>query len=644
MRFASPEMAVVRRELLTVLRKKRTFLALLLMIGLATGFVMRDWPIGAGIDLVAGRGAQLSDSLSRMLALALLAGGLLTLTPLAGAAITTERENGTLPMLRMALLQPRGIVLAKLVNLMGFYTLLAVGSLPVFGLIFFLVGVSWEDLLLRLTVVYATVFSAVACGLYCSARFSRTITSVIASFVAMIALNGLIVLVVILAAEVIGTIYLTAPNAQGTYVSIDLQTRVFAFADAVAHRLPFLIFGGEEVEGIRVFCGITTPFYYLMENFFGKNVGAVGVYASIWQGFLGLVFLGLAQRRLARLEDVVRLPKGPRIVDAAALHQRRRRFPYYLIDPLKAYPPIPDGQNPVMVKELRWGMIGRMTTLVRMGYLMFLLDLIVVSYFALDIYMAQQTMHTAGLFVIGAGCLFAPLLLANIFTKEYEQDNIDMLRMTLVRPPAVTLGKLLGGALAILPLIIPGAVLLAVVGVLYVVLRNGVMGLVMALVASITLAVLAWCCLNLSLAASLLTRRTTSAFLLSYTLCVLILVVPGPLVVAGRTWYIENIMPREDFTNNYPSYRRDGNWLIVVDDGRMTFEAYLARAERNAVAWSPFTAYVALSGSPNRYGSYPGPMGPRLAVWAVSMVVFLLVGLITYVLAVRLFTHRFLPG
>ena len=47
--------------------------------------------------------------------------------------------------------------------------------------------------------------------------------------------------------------------------------------------------------------------------------------------------------------------------------------------------------------------------------------------------------------------LLAPALMANALTKEMELGNLDMLRMTLLRPRDITLGKLAAGAMALFP-------------------------------------------------------------------------------------------------------------------------------------------------------------------------------------------------
>ncbi|MCL6512357.1 MAG: hypothetical protein K6U78_16920 [Anaerolineae bacterium] len=88
-------------------------------------------------------------------------------------AISSERENKTLDVLRMTLLTPAQIVWAKLISALGFTLLLLFATLPLFSLAFLLGGVEPFELIIALCVVFASALMYTLLGLYVSSR-SRT--------------------------------------------------------------------------------------------------------------------------------------------------------------------------------------------------------------------------------------------------------------------------------------------------------------------------------------------------------------------------------------------------------------------------------------------------------------------------------------
>ncbi len=140
--------------------------------------------------------------------------------------------------------------------------------------------------------------------------------------------------------------------------------------------------------------------------------------------------------------------------DEALLATRRKRFPYYLIDPLKRKKQIEDGQNPVFLKEFRWGMLGRLSFLVRASYAALLLNVLVVSTLLIATASTRMydSMSVLYLILTCLSCLIGAGFLANTLTKEVEQHNLDMLRMTLLTPRQIILGKLSAGAITATPL------------------------------------------------------------------------------------------------------------------------------------------------------------------------------------------------
>ena len=585
-------LALIRRDLLTVLRSKRAFAMLVGVVVFTIGFELRQWPQAAGVSVSGAAMTQLSGHLLRVLTFALFLGGMIALTPLAAASIANERERNTWSALRLALVSTRGIVFAKMVSLLTVYTLLIAGCLPVLGVIFFLVGVSWQELIVRLLVAYTTVFAAASCGIYCSARFSRTVVAVLAGFSLTIIISSFLALVVAVLRSVVWTV-----NVQIVHLLPGIGAGFTRTADGAA----------------SVLYAIAAPIFYLAPGFMPASPPLVGLYAALWQALLGLMLLLATTRRLRHSDEAERVPKHRDVLDQEALTRRRKQFPYYLIDPRKELPPIEDLSNPVMVKELRWGLPGRAPTLVRIGYAMLIVDLLVVGALLVELLSAVETVHAAGLYMTIASCLVIPLLLANSFTKEYEQDNVDMLRMTLVMPAEVVQGKLLGGAVILAPLMAPGVVLLLIICLVALALGNGMHTVAMTAAALVTFAVSAWICLSVSLLASVIARRMTTALLLAYALCFTIF---AGMILAF--WFTTEL----SYTLFAPLSVSGGS-----DENFVT-----------SAGLSPFDAFMVFS------LEWARPLSIPWYSWVASMAGVISLGRFAYRRSIGVFTQRFYAG
>jgi len=262
--------------------------------------------------------------------------------------------------------------------------------------------------------------------------------------------------------------------------------------------------------GFGSFLGICSPLATVATILDG-DLSISGFWLSMLsQGVVAIVCFYLAVLSLYRVAEVPRVESHKPIDDPAVLKARRSQYPFYLIDPLRRKKPIEDGRNPMLVKEMRWGLINRGTVLARLTYsaviLYFLLGagtfLESGSYGTMYFWLMSQIVVTV---------LVAPALLANALTKERELGNIDMLRMTLLTPRQVVLGKLISGALSITPLLL-AAFVSAMEAALFLKLHQWAL----MTAAYGTMIVCCWLCFVLSLLASLLTRRTASAVVFSY--------------------------------------------------------------------------------------------------------------------------------
>ena len=188
-----------------------------------------------------------------------------------------------------------------------------------------------------------------------------------------------------------------------------------------------------------------------------------------------------------------------------------------------------------------------------------------------------------------------------------------MLRMTLVTPGRVLLGKLAGGVAAFLPLVLPALLVLLLAVVLYAESYPAVVWVVFA----VTFLVVAWCALALSLVASLHTRRAGAAFVLSYVLCLAFLLGVYPLAAGAAA----QIWPWDVA----PTYSGPAQPYHV--------------AQQAAQAFSPLVAYGYLIS----YSYYYTRMN-NFFVWMWSMGGFTIFGAAVLGYAHRVFRRRYLPG
>jgi ABC-type transport system involved in multi-copper enzyme maturation permease subunit len=116
--------------------------------------------------------------------------------------------------------------------------------------------------------------------------------------------------------------------------------------------------------------------------------------------------------------------------------------------------------------------------------------------------------------------VIAPALMATSFTKEYELGNIDMLRMTLLTPRDIVLGKMWAGAASVAPALL--AALVTGIPAVFIGMRTRQWPVM--LTGYVTLFVCTLVSLSLGLSSSLVTKRTTASLALSYILSILVFV------------------------------------------------------------------------------------------------------------------------
>ncbi|MCP4644551.1 MAG: ABC transporter permease subunit [bacterium] len=548
-----PSFALVKRELLTNLRRTRSIVWLGAFVGVCAIAEVSVWPSrNIPVYMVGG----MSEDILKVLAYALTVGGMLVVPALAAGTIVSEREQGTFELVRMTLVRRWSIIASKLMNTLGIYVLLIVATLPMVGVLMFGVGLDAVQLALVMTVVLLTNVTFASIGLLSSTIFHRGFLAIFASYALIVAFVS------------VPPFFVTL----GWWVICDVS----GFSRYMVDNIPVVL----------------CPFFTLEWCFFGFR----GFSSSSW--FVGglLYQLGiiaaclLVSRRLlyrdARASK--RITEKP-IDDPEVLAARRKQFPFYLIDPLRRKPEIDDGANPMRVRELRWGLFSRGTTLVRIFYCVFPLCI----FSALVIIGFEEAREAIAGWIAWEMVLLvfiAPALLANSFTKEYELGNVDMLRMTLLSPKQMVTGKAAAGLMSLGPAL-AASVLAAIPIILW---KPGAFGVIFT--GYVTLGVCAFLCLSLGLFSSLVARTTTTALVLGYLLS---------FAAFGGVWLCALL----------------GSMVVGQGNGEL---------DRVSMFLSPIWAYVfSCFDSGRATGSLTG-------TWLQSMVVFVCLSLGLLMLSVRL--------
>jgi ABC-type transport system involved in multi-copper enzyme maturation permease subunit len=399
-----------------------------------------------------------------------MAGCVLLVPAFAAGTVIGEKQARTFDLLNLTLIRPSGIVLGKLLNAVGLFLILVIATLPVFGTLFFLVGFDLVEVFQVSAVILSTAVACAAIGVLCSCLFRRTGNVVGAAYLGMLMLMGL-------------PFYLVWARAA---LRMDANL-VTVFASCAP-----------------VLCPISTLIAVFEHTLF------------TWQFCLFLAYQGIFTVVCVLIAALVlRRPQEPPKLRARRSRKRdaRRgilRLP--LVRLANRDSPIDDNRNPLLARELRFK-AGR-----RLESPLFILIAGFAVYSLLGAFMYHQSDNRYWPFndlvlvwlgiLIGPAVLLTPGRTANSFTKEYEGQTIDMLRMTLLRPRDIVLGKALAGVLWVTPFLL--GVLLSCIVMLFLGAR-----LDLLFTGYVTLVVSVFVSLSLGLAASALTKSTRIAIVVA---------------------------------------------------------------------------------------------------------------------------------
>ncbi|MCP4644548.1 MAG: ABC transporter permease [bacterium] len=471
-----PVMALVQRDLVRSLRRARPFAILFGMVLVLAVIVVAAWP--TDVTLLYEITTRTSIILGYWCFLLLTALGLF-IPAFGSTTVVSEREEETYDLLSMTLVTPWGVVLGKLISLLGYYALLVIGCAPLLATLFFLLGFDWFMFLTMLAMLAVTALVCASAAILCSALCRRVAAAVLLSFLC--------------AAWIMG--------AQ------------FAFLGITGEVLRI-----RELESFATDFGIVLSPVGTMAMVFAGSMGVVGIglgkvaIALVYHVMCAVVALFLARYLISRATE-------PHVPEEGGRRHRRttaQQFRWLVFGGNLRHGPIGRLVNPMYAAETRYSALTRGPVRRRVFAVTLLLCFLGLAWLA-----AADVTPSDGEEFIAAyvGCAFVVLctaatgIVANSMTKERERRNLDMLRASLLSPYAIVWGKVRAGLATMRAAVLAVLVAFAIGSVLS---PMGPRWMFAAVQGFITLAICCLLCVAVSIFASTIAKRTTTAILVSY--------------------------------------------------------------------------------------------------------------------------------
>ena len=337
-------------------------------------------------------------------------------------AVTMEKERNTFDVLYGTLMSPLAIVWGKISGSLTFLMLVVLSSIPVVSTCMVLGGVSarqviWFYILLFLTAVFYGMI-----GLTVSALCHKTYVSIIISYIII----GVISVVTIIPPMMFMST--AGKSVKGILHHVWSLSPFVAMTEIVQREL---------IQGLTQGRGLTP---------------AHEIYS--WMAIVltaGMVtFLFFVLRRCPAPK-----PRRRQLIDEA-LTERLSKWPFYLINPRGHRRMIGRLFNPVLIKELRTMLFGRLVYLVRGIYFCAAVSLLLVliSAFSTYVYATRVIAIFTVSFQMILVLFLAPIFSAPLISSEVESGRFDLLRLTKLRGLKITLGKFESVILPLLTLMI----------------------------------------------------------------------------------------------------------------------------------------------------------------------------------------------
>lgn len=400
-----PAMAILRREFLSKLRQRAVFRNLMFLL-LPLMVLLTFFMYIGNDDPTVTSGAIIARIFFPTYVYFLYGACLLTGLSLGALGICSERETDTHDLLRMTCISPHALILAKLTSAVGICILTVISALPLLGLQFFFTGVDGRQFGIAIFVIFSTTLSGAMASLMCSARSRRSFSALGTALGAVLLLNGLLYPVFMLFTE---------------FVLIPVGVPM------------------DGLDTLRIAGNLLCPPIAL-----GAVVNGLGSIETLFSTLLfqGLGFLiawKICVRHLNRPDSTATPTPRREAVTNGIARRKSRIFPWG-----SGYPyPLPDGRNPMYFKELRESALALRRNMLRL----FLAILVICLTCSLAVLFSKHASlrngeRTVVFLLTGLFLSAVPAFVAPSVAREYSYGNMDALRMTLLRPADVLLGKL----------------------------------------------------------------------------------------------------------------------------------------------------------------------------------------------------------
>lgn len=425
----SPARAILMKEWSLTMRSRRSVVLFYSLLILASAVFYLYW-IEEGSRLTLASRTEFARGIFYM-SLLLQYFGLSIVSPaMAASIVSSERENRTLELLTTTGLPRFGILMAKFFATVAYQIVLVICLMPILILVFQLGGVGADEYIAGALIVLQAVLVYGMIGLAFSCRSRKTVTAMLGAFLMILGFAGLIPGVI----AWLGYVIFDAewyPGQGGGWLETMFGDVLWASsgpACLIAELNNLFRSGG---GGASAILRSQTAMNHLLFQ-------AMAFVLFGWWGWRGLV------RRSSGAAATAEKP----IDDKSVLDRRRKRFPYYLIDPLRRAQSIPDGSNPVTVKDMRLGTVGRLTRIVRISYIGMFISvwLSMLSLNSADF----DNMVLINFIILSWLAFFVPVLAGSGLSREREEGTLDLLRVTLLTPRQIVYGKFASGARMIL--------------------------------------------------------------------------------------------------------------------------------------------------------------------------------------------------
>jgi len=432
--------AILSKELRTLLRTRKAFAALMAILLAVGGTVWVFWLA----TMESGETRQFSTMVefSRVL-FALLSGvqlGVLGLFApiLTAAAVTTEREEKTLDLLYCTRITRFHILAGKWFAAISFEVLLVLCMLPLVALCFQLGGVSLEEYVFMAVMTLMTILTYSMIGLACSAWFRKTATSIFVALLIIFFLAGGLALCMLILSR-LRLFHYEGPSKP--YPDGLLDSLFLCLSPIIATIATWV-----------------TAFDSPSSQSSSKTLffSSIFLWHLAYQSIIFLLAVCVGWRGLARAESQKTQVARKVVDDPQLLERRRKKFPYYLIDPLRRPQQIRDNQNPMYVLEVRTNALLRSTVLIRLSYALLLLSIITFYYMLF----ADSIPLAVGLFSLFVLLPFVPIMTSTSLPREWQSGTMELLKASPLPASSIVWGKFRAavrflGALWIALLILP---------------------------------------------------------------------------------------------------------------------------------------------------------------------------------------------